>query len=420
MAGNYSKVRGTADVLPPVAYQYNDVERRLFEIAGRLGFAEIRVPTFEKTALFCRSSGETSDVVSKEMYTFTDKGGDDLTLRPEGTAGVVRSAIENGLINDALPQKLCYLLSCFRYNRPQAGRLREFHQFGVEILGADSFLADAEIILLANRIFEEIGIAEYVTTHINSIGCKECRREYLKALTEYFSAHTDELCDTCNERLGKNPMRILDCKADCCKALAEQAPRTVDYLCDSCKAQLDGLKSVLDDRGLRYEIDPMIVRGLDYYNGPVFEFVTDRLGSQSAVGGGGRYDGLVEELGGPHTAALGFGLGIERMLLLAEKVGVPAATPEKCTLFLIPMGDRAKLAAAGVKAQLQSAGIPCQTELVSRSIKASMRYANKIGAEYTMVIGEDELENHSFTLKQMDGSGETAVPELGVLAELLK
>ncbi|MBQ3141321.1 MAG: histidine--tRNA ligase [Clostridia bacterium] len=420
MAGNFAKVRGTADLLPASSYRYQQAEQRFLKLAQSLGFREIRVPTFEKTALFCRSSGETSDVVSKEMYSFTDKGGDELTLRPEGTAGVVRSAIENGLINDALPQKLCYLLSCFRYNRPQAGRLREFHQFGVEILGADSYLADAEIIFLANRIFEEIGIAPYVTTRINSIGCPECRKEYVKALKEYFQTYCSELCNTCNERLEKNPMRILDCKAECCKALAAKAPKTTDYLCDKCRAQLDGLMATLDDMGIRYELDSMIVRGLDYYNGPVFEFVTEHLGAQSAVGGGGRYDGLVEELGGPHTAALGFGLGIERMMLLAEKVGVSFDEPAGCTLFIIPMGERAKRTAASAKCLLQRAGIACETELVSRSLKASMRYANKIGAGYTLVLGDDELDNARFTLKPMNGGDEIVTDDLAKLAELLK
>lgn len=420
MAGNFTKVRGTADVLPPLSYRYQQAEQRCLKLAEALGFREIRIPTFEKTALFCRSSGETSDVVSKEMYSFTDKGGDELTLRPEGTAGVVRSAIENGLINDALPQKLCYLLSCFRYNRPQAGRLREFHQFGVEVLGADSYLADAEIIFLANRIFEALGIAPYVTTRLNSIGCPDCRRAYTKALVDYFGAHRDELCGTCNERLEKNPMRILDCKADCCKELAAKAPKTVDYLCDHCREQLDGLLSVLKETGIRYELDPMIVRGLDYYNGPVFEFVTEYLGAQSAVGGGGRYDGLAEELGGPHTAALGFGLGIERMLLLAEKVGVPFEEPAGCTLFLIPMGESARRTAAALKCRLQGAGVNCETELVSRSLKASMRYANKIGAKYTMVIGDDDLTASRFTLKPMNGEEGIVLNGLNAVGDFLK
>ena len=408
MAQTIQKPRGTADSFPLDSAAYREIEELYRGLAGNGGFGEIRFPTFESTALFSRSAGETSDVVSKEMYSFCDNGGDSLTLRPEGTACVVRAMIESGQIRETMPQKLFYFTSCFRYNRPQAGRLREFHQFGCEIFGGDSYVADAELIALANRGFAALGIADSVMTRLNSIGCPTCRGEYKKALVAFFESKKEQLCPTCNERLYKNPMRILDCKSPECRAIAAGAPRITDYLCEHCRGQLDGLRGILDGLGVRYEMDDGIVRGLDYYNGPVFEFVTDKLGAQDAVGGGGRYDGLVTELGGPPTAACGFALGLERLLMLREICCGKTEKPADCRLFIIPMGEETRLRAAQLADAVRAAGLTCVTELTDRSLKASMRYANKLGAAFTLVIGGDELAAGSFTLKQMTGEGGTA------------
>lgn len=420
MPVKYQKPRGTADSLPEQSAAYRQIEEIFAAEAKLSGFGQIRVPTFEKTALFARSSGETSDVVSKEMYTFQDRGGEDLTLAPEGTAGVVRAFLEDGLAGEALPQKLFYFTSCFRYNRPQAGRLREFHQVGFEIFGADSYLAEAELIALVNRALKKIGIADAVTTKLNSIGCKECRGEYKKALIAYFEQYKDTLCETCNDRLYKNPMRILDCKSPECKAVAKGAPVITDYLCADCKKHFDALCALLTDLGVKYELDTGIVRGLDYYNGPVFEFYTDQLGAQDAVGGGGRYDGLVEELGGQPTPALGLAMGIERMYLLAEKCGCAFEKPSAGKLFIIPIGDETKPRAARLADAVKAAGIPCQTELSTRSLKSSMRYANKAGFDYTLILGDDEVKTGKFTLKDMKNDREIPVSGEAELIAALK
>jgi len=420
MPVKYQKPRGTADALPAQSAAYREIEQIFMTEALLSGFGQIRVPTFEKTTLFARSSGETSDVVSKEMYTFQDRGGEDLTLLPEGTAGVVRAFLEDGLAGEALPQKLFYFTPCFRYNRPQAGRLREFHQVGLEIFGADSYLAEAELIVLVNKALKKLGIADAVMTKLNSIGCKECRGEYKKVLVAYFEQYKSTLCETCNERLYKNPMRILDCKSPDCKAIAKDAPVITDYLCDGCKAHLDALCALLSDLGVKYELDPGIVRGLDYYNGPVFEFVTDQLGAQDAVGAGGRYDGLIEELGGQPTPALGLAMGIERMCMLAEKCGHSFAKPAAGRLFIIPIGDETKPRAARLADTLKNAGISCQTELSTRSLKSSMRYANKTGFDFTLILGEDELKTDKFTLKDMKNDRELVVNGEAELIAALK
>ncbi len=420
MPVKYQKPRGTADALPEQSAAFRNIEEIFSAEAQLAGFGQIRVPTFEKTALFARSSGETSDVVSKEMYTFTDRGGEDLTLLPEGTAGVVRAFLENGLAGEALPRKLFYFTPCFRYNRPQAGRLREFHQVGFEIFGADSFLAEAELIAMVNRALKQIGIGDAVTTKLNSIGCRECRGEYKKALVAYFEQHKDTLCETCNERLYKNPMRILDCKSPECKTVAKGAPVITDYLCAGCKEHFNALCALLTDLGVNYQLDAGIVRGLDYYNGPVFEFVTDQLGAQDAVGGGGRYDGLVEELGGQPTPALGFAMGIERMALLAEKCGCKFPKPDAGRLFIIPVGDETRPRCALLADAVKAAGISCQAELSTRSLKSSMRYANKAGFDFTLILGEDEVKTGRFILKDMKNDRELSVGGESELIAVLK
>jgi histidyl-tRNA synthetase len=352
--------------------------------------------------------GETTDVVQKEMYTFEDKGGRSITLRPEGTAGAVRAYLEHGLFNDGAPQKLYYLTSCYRYEKPQAGRLREFHQFGVENFGSGSPAADAEIISLAFEIFNYLDIKN-LTLEINSIGCPECRKVYHKALKDYFESKKDSLCPTCLERLEKNPMRILDCKNPECKAVCENAPVVLDYLCDDCKEHFDGVKALLDTMEIGYTVNPKIVRGLDYYTRTVFEFVSNDIGAQGTVCGGGRYDGLVEELGGAPTPACGFGLGLERLLLLMEKQNTPFPQKKSCELYIVSMNDSSLRRACELAFSLRQEGIAVQFDVVGRSLKAQMKYANKIGAAYTMVLGDSEIESGCAKLKNMESGEETDV-----------
>ena len=399
-------IKGTQDVLPLASHKIQFIEHTALEIAENFGFREIRTPVFEHTELFQRGVGDTTDVVQKEMYTFLDKGDRSITLRPEGTAGAVRSFLEHGLFNEPMPQKLCYLTSCYRYEKPQAGRLREFHQFGVECLGAASPAADAEVISLAKNFFDYLGVKD-LSLEINSIGCKECRKEFHAALREYFAAHIDELCETCRGRLERNPMRILDCKSPVCSKIAENAPKITDFLCDDCRAHFERVKSLLSSMGIEFSVNPTIVRGLDYYTRTVFEFVSNEIGAQGTVCGGGRYDGLVEELGGPHTPALGFGLGLERLQLLMEAQDLPFPEQEKCDIYIASMGEDALTLAAKLASELRSDGFHVEFDVVGRSVKAQMKFANKIGAKFTVVIGDGELESGIARLKNMADGSET-------------
>ena len=378
------------------------------DIASKFGYKEIRTPVFEHTELFQRGVGDTTDVVQKEMYTFDDKGGRSITLRPEGTAGAVRSFLENGLCNEALPQKVCYLTSCYRYEKPQAGRLREFHQFGVECFGTASPLADAEIIALAKSIFDTLGVRD-LSLEINSIGCPKCRAEYHKALKEYFASRKDELCDTCKGRLDRNPMRILDCKSPICHEIAQGAPVVIDYLCDECKEHFEKVQKYLDAQNIEYKINPQIVRGLDYYTKTVFEFVSNSIGAQGTVCGGGRYDGLVEELGGQHTASLGFGMGLERLMLLMEAQGCEFPQAEKPDLFIVALGEKATLKAVEIAKDMREEGFSALLDLNQRSVRAQMKYADKLGAKFNVVIGDNEVENKIAKLKNMQTGEETEI-----------
>ncbi len=408
-------VKGTQDILPSEVYKNQFIEQIVIDIAGKFGFKELRIPVFEHTELFQRGVGETTDVVQKEMYTFDDKGGRSITLRPEGTAGVARAFLEHGLFNEALPQKLCYVINCYRYEKPQAGRWREFQQFGVEMLGTSSPAADAEVISLANEIFAFLGI-ENLQLELNSIGCPECRKNYHNALREYFESKKENLCPTCLERLGKNPMRILDCKSPICKEICEGAPAIIDYICDDCSAHFESVKKYLDVMNIDYVVNPRIVRGLDYYTRTVFEFVSTQIGAQGTVCGGGRYDGLVEELGGPHTPSLGFAMGTGRLLMLLEAQGIELPAPGACELYIAPMGENASLEAMKIVHDLRAGGISSQTDVAGRSLKAQMKYADKIGARYTMVLGDNEIEQGKANLKNMD-NGEVTEVELESLAE---
>ena len=392
--------KGTHDILPSEVRKWQYVEDTAMDLAEIYGFQEIRTPNIEDINLFVRSVGDTSDVVQKEMYEFEDKGGRHLALKPEGTAGAVRACLENGLLNESLPVRVCYNGRNYRYERPQSGRYREFNQFGVEMFGSSEPSADAEIIDLMNSILEHLQIEEY-HLEINSIGCPECRKEYHKALTEYYSSNKDQLCKTCLERLDKNPMRLLDCKEENCKKLAENAPKTIDYLCDDCKAHFEKLKKYLDDMEIKYSVNPQIVRGLDYYTKTVFEFVCDKIGAQGTICGGGRYDGLVEQLGGKSVPAIGFAIGLERLIMLMESCGASFPEPPECEIYIAPMGEKAQDMAILLTHELRKRTFFAQTDTVGRSIKAQMKYADKIGAKYTLAIGDNEIENGVATIKNM-------------------
>ena len=394
-------IKGTKDVLPKEVHKNQYIEATCLETAERFGFKEIRTPVFEHTELFQRGVGDTTDVVQKEMYTFDDKGGRSITLRPEGTAGAVRSYLENGLCNEALPQKVCYLTSCYRYEKPQAGRLREFHQFGVECFGSQSPLADAEIIALAKSVFDSLGI-EGLTLELNSIGCPKCRAEYQKALKEYFTQYKDRLCDTCKDRLERNPMRLLDCKSPEDKEIAKGAPVVLDYLCEECQEHFDKVQQYLKAQDIEFKINPNIVRGLDYYTKTVFEFISDSIGAQGTVCGGGRYDGLVKELGGQDTPSLGFGMGLERLMLLMEAQNAPFPEAERPDLFIVALGDKATLKALEITKDMRAEGFGTQLDLNQRSVRAQMKYADKLNAKFNVVIGDNEVETGIATLKNMD------------------
>ena len=401
-------VKGTNDLLPFDSYKWQFVENKMLETARLFGFSEIRVPVFEHTEVFKRSVGDTTDVVQKEMYTFDDKGGRSITLRPELTAGVVRSVIENGLLNGPLPLKVCYIGGCYRYEKPQAGRLREFHQFGVECVGASAPNADAEVIALAKQVLDNVGI-EKISLEINSIGCPECRKNYQNALKEYFKANIDTLCGTCKDRLERNPMRILDCKSPVCKKLCENAPVVIDYLCDDCQEHFDAVKSHLDAAGINYTVNPKIVRGLDYYTRTVFEFVSGDIGAQSTVCGGGRYDGLIAQMGGQPTASLGFGMGIERLMMVLEAQNTELPKPTDCDLYIAAMGEKASLKATALCNALRIDGFKVQTDICAKGLKAQMKFANKIGALFTLVLGDNELENNKANLKNMQTGEQTEI-----------
>lgn len=406
-----SAPKGTQDALPNDITRWHYVERTALDIAERYGFFEMRTPTFEHTELFNRAVGDTTDVVQKEMYTFNDKKDRSITLRPEGTAGIARAAIEHNLLSGQLPVKASYVISCFRYEKPQAGRLREFHQFGVETLGSPSPAADAEAIALANQVLETLGV-KMIKLFINSIGCKECRPAYQAKLKDYFETHKENLCETCLARLETNPLRIIDCKSPECKKIAATAPKIIDHLCPECEKHFTELRERLDAIGINYEIDPDIVRGLDYYCRTVFEFVTETIGAQGTVCGGGRYDGLLEELGGPSLPGIGFAMGLERLQLVMAASGAEIPSPLSCELFIAPMGKSASVTAGAMVAKLRAEGIAADCDTMGRSLKAQMRYADKLGAVYTMVLGDNELAEGKANIKEM-ATGNTTEIVLG-------
>lgn len=401
--------KGTKDLLPDESYKWQYVEKKVKDIFENTGFKEIRVPVFEYTELFQRGVGETTDVVQKEMYTFEDKGGRSITLRPEGTAGTIRAYLENGIFNTPSPTKLWYNMGMYRYENVQKGRLREFHQFGTELIGSSSYLADVEVILIGNRIFEEFGIKN-IKLFINSIGCKECRKNYQKALKEFIGQNIDNYCTICKGRFDKNPMRILDCKEKKCKEYNAGAPKIIEFLCDECKEHFENVKKVLDNLKINYEVNSSIVRGLDYYTKTVFEFVDESDGL--TVLGGGRYDGLVEEFDGKPTPAVGFGTGVERLIEVIENNGgfneIEQRRPD---VYIISMGEKTNLKSIEISENLRKNGIFVENDIMNRSFNAQMKYADKIKAKNLMVIGERELTDNKIKIKNMD-TGEEKLTDL--------
>ena len=399
------RIKGTMDILPSETPLWRYIEGVMREEAEKYGYGEIRTPTFENTELFVRGVGDTTDVVQKEMYTFADREEDrSISLRPEGTASVARALIENGEFSNPMPLKYYYIISCFRHEKPQAGRSREFFQFGTEMFGSDSPAADATAIALAHSVLKRLGLKN-VKLHLNSIGCKECRPAYRESLVNYFSAKKDCLCDTCKTRLDKNPLRLLDCKNPECAEIAKDAPRTVDHLCESCEKKFELLKSALTAMNIDYVVDSNIVRGLDYYTGAVFEFIAEGIGAQSTVCGGGRYDGLVSSIGGPELSGIGFGMGITRLILAMRELGLDKVVGATPSLYIASLGERAMVKGLEITERLRREGKFCECDVVGRSLKAQMKYANKIGAKYTLIIGDSEIDAGVAQLRDMD-SGE--------------
>ncbi len=392
--------KGTSDILPENSYKWQYVENEIKKLCKNFGVKEIRTPVFEHTELFSRGVGDTTDVVEKEMYTFNDKGDRSITLRPEGTAGAARSFIENGLFNNPQPTKLFYQISCYRYEKPQAGRMREFHQFGVEYFGTQNFAADAEIIELALMLFERLGI-NGVSLKINSIGCPHCRKEYNEKLKEYLKENYDNLCETCKGRFDRNPMRIIDCKSSICKDIIKDAPRLVDYLCDECSDHFSKVKASLDNMNIKYEIDPDIVRGLDYYTKTVFEITADIASSNATICGGGRYDGLVEQLGGPSTPGCGFAIGMERLFLCLEAQGIEITDDNAMDIFVGNIGEESAKVAQKLVHDLRLLGISADYDKLDRSVKAQMKQANKLGCKYSLIVGDNEIAEGKIMLKNM-------------------
>ena len=409
--------KGTQDMLPKDAYRWQEIARTMREACALAGYQEIRTPIFEHTELFQRGVGDTTDVVQKEMYTFEDKGNRSITLKPEGTAGAVRAFIESHMYAETLPVKLYYsACPCFRYEKPQSGRLRQFHQNGVEVFGAKDASVDAEIIRLAMDILHANGI-DGLRLNINSIGCPNCRAAYLEKLKAYLEPKLPGLCKTCQERFERNPMRILDCKEDAPKLT--DAPAMLDNLCEDCASHFEKLKGYLGAMGLEYAIDPRIVRGLDYYTKTVFEIITDAPdGGELTVCGGGRYDGLVEELGGPATPGIGWGMGIERMIMVQDMRGSAPAAPAPLDVLVVTLGDDARMEGVKLVSELRAKGIKADLDHAARSMKAQFKYANKLGVKKVIVIAGDELEKGVVKLRDMEASSEAEVAR-GEIVNLL-
>ncbi|MGL5066743.1 MAG: histidine--tRNA ligase [Sarcina sp.] len=405
--------KGTKDMLPQDAYKWQFIESKLREISAQYGIREIRTPIFEATELFKRGVGETTDVVQKEMYTFEDKGNRSITLKPEGTAPSVRAFVENSLYADAQPTKMFYFTPCFRYEKMQKGRLRQFHQYGIEVLGSQEATVDAEIISLVMNALNDFGI-KGLSLNINSLGCPTCRKAYNDALKQYLQENYENLCGTCKTRFEKNPMRIIDCKEKGCKEIVKDVPLILDYICEECNNHFTSLKKYLDIMSINYTVDPQIVRGLDYYTKTVFEVIKDGL----TICGGGRYDGLVEQIDGPETPAVGFAMGLERLLLTLEEEGIVIPEPNRFDFFIANMSDEAKLKAMFMANELRKKGLKVEVDHLGKKMKAQMKYANKVGAEFSSVIGDSEIEEDVLTVKRMS-DGEKFETKLSNIDEIV-
>lgn len=401
-------LRGTQDILPNDIYKWSYMENIIRDLCALYGYGEIRTPIFEETKLFLRGIGDTTDVVTKEMYTFEDRGGRSITLRPENTASAVRAFLEHKLYGDQGVHKLFYIGSMFRYDRPQAGRYREFHQFGVEILGASSPLADVEVIVLAYRLFQKLGL-QNLELRINSIGDKNCRNAYKKELISYYESQKDMLCEDCKQRLYKNPLRLLDCKEDNCKILAKNAPVITNYLCEECHNKFEKVKSGLTALHISYVVDPGLVRGLDYYTNTAFEIQYPPLGAQSAICGGGRYDKLVEEMGGPDVPGIGFAVGLERLLLALEGQNLIPNCPQKSSVYIVALGEKAEIEGLKIQGELREKGVMTYMDLQEKSLKGQMKQAGKVQSIYAVIIGENEIEQGKATVKHMQTGGQSEI-----------
>ncbi|MCD6291286.1 MAG: histidine--tRNA ligase [Anaerolineae bacterium] len=413
----YTAPRGTHDILPEEWPYWRYVINNIHETAALFGFEQIDTPIFETTSLYIRGVGEGTDIVDKEMYSFQDKGGEEITLRPEFTAGVMRAYLEHGMRVRPQPVKLYSIGPIFRFERPQAGRYRQHHQFNVEVIGEQDPAVDAEVISVAWHLFKRLGFRG-LSLQINSTGCPKCRPGYLKELVAYYRQHENEICDDCKRRLERNPLRVLDCKNEQCQPVIAGAPHITDYLCDDCKAHFAGLRAHLDAIGLSYTVNHRLVRGLDYYTKTVFEVYAEGIGAQNAVCGGGRYDGLIEELGGPPTPGIGFGSGIERQILTMKEQGIEPPSLPKPKLFVAHVGEATHVEAFRLTMKLREAGLSALYGFGNRSLRSQMKSANRAGARFALILGEDEIAQGVVTVRDLEASTQEAVPRDQIIAWL--
>ena len=401
--------KGTKDLMPKETALFRYLESEFLEVASSYGYNEIMTPVIEHTELFSRGVGSGTDIVQKEMYTFKDLGGRSISLRPEGTAGVARAYVQSGDLSKAKPVKYSYVSSCFRYEKPQSGRQRMFHQLGIECFGSKEVQADAEVIMLASDFLSNIGLNE-ITLKINSIGCNKCREKYKKALVEYYESVSENLCETCKIRLNTNPMRLLDCKEDGCTKYSSDAPSILDFLCSECAKDFSKLQELLTDAGIQYEVDPRIVRGLDYYNKTAFEFIHEKIGAKATVCGGGRYDNLINTLAGIEEPGIGFGIGLERLMLAIDSENIDKSISTSPEYVIIPAGENVpheKIYA--IAKMLRNSGKTVVVDIMNRNFKSLIKYANKINAKYALILGEDELKNEAVTVKNMASGDQRTV-----------
>lgn len=401
--------KGTKDLMPKETALFRYLENEFLKVASSYGYNEIMTPVIEHTELFSRGVGSGTDIVQKEMYTFKDLGGRSISLRPEGTAGVARAYVQSGELSKAKPVKYSYVSSCFRYEKPQSGRQRMFHQLGIECFGSKEVQADAEVIMLASDFLNNIGLKE-ITLKINSIGCNKCREKYKEALVKYYESVSENLCKTCKIRLNTNPMRLLDCKEDECTKYSSDAPSILDFICSECANDFSKLQELLTDAGIQYEVDPRIVRGLDYYNKTAFEFIHEKIGAKATVCGGGRYDNLINTLAGIKEPGIGFGIGLERLMLAIDSENIDKSISTSPEYVIIPAGENVpheKIYA--IAKMLRNSGKTVAVDIMNRNFKSLIKYANKINAKYALILGEDELKNEAVTVKNMASGDQRTV-----------